>query len=589
MRLSPSPDLSSDRRLAWTTLAVTAVVVAMLCASAHGIGGRFGDTDDAMRMVLVRDLLHGRGWYDQLVTRLQPPHGVYLHWSRLLDGALAGLIATFSLVMPAPAAETAVRFAWPLLWIAPAVGCALLIARRVGGAAAVLVCAVLLAANVQLFYQFVPGRVDHHDIQIVMALAAAACALARRRRTELAALAGAATALGLAIGMEALVFEALVGASFALSAVLSEDGRRPGRAYGLSLAGASLALFLVQTPPWRWSLSACDALAFNLVGALVIAGLGLAALGVLPKTVSRNLRLCLLAAVGAGALGVYLGLDPACIHGPLGAVDPRVGPFWFSTIRELMPWWELLRLFPQIGLQLVLICAFAAAAAVWVGLRLRRARDWSGLLAVALCLAGVAEASLALRAETYALWFGAPLIAAAVAELGRRFWNNALIPDLVAAAAASPVYLAMLLSLALPAGGASGARAAAASAADMSRCFDNAAYGELAGLPAGVVLADPDLGPFALANTPHSVLSAPYHRMTWGIFSAHQALAAAPGADEPAVRALGVTYVVDCSAQPVLEPAQSLTARLHRGAAPAWLEPVSSPSAMLRIWRVRAG
>lgn len=47
-----------------------------------------GDTDDATRLVMVRDMFAGHGWWDQKITRLQPPVGLYMHWSRLLDGGL---------------------------------------------------------------------------------------------------------------------------------------------------------------------------------------------------------------------------------------------------------------------------------------------------------------------------------------------------------------------------------------------------------------------------------------------------------------------------------------------------------------------
>ena len=46
-------------------------------------------TDDAMRLVEVRDLLAGQGWFDLTQYRLSPPGGVAMHWSRLVDVPLA--------------------------------------------------------------------------------------------------------------------------------------------------------------------------------------------------------------------------------------------------------------------------------------------------------------------------------------------------------------------------------------------------------------------------------------------------------------------------------------------------------------------
>ena len=92
MRLPPLPDLpdvTSGRRLMLTALAVTLIVAVYLgVRDGPDLNLGYGDTDDAMRLVLARQLLHGRGWWDQKEMILQPPLGVYLHWSRLLDGGV---------------------------------------------------------------------------------------------------------------------------------------------------------------------------------------------------------------------------------------------------------------------------------------------------------------------------------------------------------------------------------------------------------------------------------------------------------------------------------------------------------------------
>ena len=51
-----------------------------------------GDTDDNMRIMQVRAWLHGQGWYDLRQHRLNPPVGANIHWSRLVDLPIAGLI-----------------------------------------------------------------------------------------------------------------------------------------------------------------------------------------------------------------------------------------------------------------------------------------------------------------------------------------------------------------------------------------------------------------------------------------------------------------------------------------------------------------
>ena len=70
------------------------------------------------------------------------------------------------------------------------------------------------------------------------------------------------------------------------------------------------------------------------------------------------------------------------------------------------------------------------------------------------------------------------------------------------------------------------------------------------GLPAGLIAADIDFGPFLLALTPHSVLAAPYHRLSSGIIAAHEAFARRPDDARRMLARLGVTYVVTCGPRP---------------------------------------
>src|SRR5262245_49446230 len=114
MNWSPVPDFASPGRPARIALAVTLLVAALQTARNWGALSRtLGDTDDALRLVQVRDLLAGRAWFDTHIDRLQPPAGLDMHWSRLLDGAMALADGTLGLFLPPGAAEIVFRFAWP--------------------------------------------------------------------------------------------------------------------------------------------------------------------------------------------------------------------------------------------------------------------------------------------------------------------------------------------------------------------------------------------------------------------------------------------------------------------------------------------
>src|SRR5260370_39180758 len=69
-------------------------------------------TDDAMRLVEVRDLIAGQAWFDLAQHRLDPP-GVSMHWSRVIDAPLAALILLLRPLAGAAAAGAVTFTPWP--------------------------------------------------------------------------------------------------------------------------------------------------------------------------------------------------------------------------------------------------------------------------------------------------------------------------------------------------------------------------------------------------------------------------------------------------------------------------------------------
>ena len=615
MQLSRTPDLGPWRRMVPAALA--GAVIAMIILAQREIPDlpyKLGDTDDAMRLVMVRALAGGQGWFDQNITRLQPPHGVYMHWSRLIDGGLALFDRAFGLFLSPAAAELATRIAWPLLWIAPVAIAVATTTRRLGGGAAVMACAILLATDMSLFLQFRPGRIDHHNVQIAMCmLALAGAALGKARG---GALAGLATGLGIAIGLEALAFEVLIGVYFALRYPLGdEDDARALRAYAIALGLATVGFFLVQTPPWRWGVVACDAVAINLAAGVAAAGAGLALAVTLTRGRGWQARLGALAAVGVVAAGLYVGLDRNCLGGPFADVDPRLKVFWLPNVQEIRPISRVWRTDHDTVFTLILPMAWGALAWLWLWKKGPRRQDTFLYLAGACLLAGSVAGWSAIRMAGYANWFAIPLIAAAVTGLVERHARGAMLVGAAAACAATPLFAAQAATAldkeirtltakpAKPVAKAPVKPGAALAAKPPARpvpkgrvvggdpCFHIAAYADLAKQPAGLVLSEIDLGPFVLAHTPSSSMTAPYHRMSWGLVQARAALSTpADKADVP-TRALGATYVLECqrharNADRVGMVADSLQKRLDRNQPPAWLEPLST-TGVVRLYRVR--
>jgi len=590
MQLSRTPDLSGRRAILLAALAVLAVVGGtMVFRDLSGLKAALGDTDDATRLVLVRQLIHGGGWYDQLLTRFQPPEGVYMHWSRLMDGGLAALDRLFALFTSDAEAERLMRIVWPLLWIPPAAMATLYAARRFG-ASAVFAAAVVLLTDGMLYAQFHPGRVDHHSAQITFCMIALAGALQTGPRLIGPMIAGAAIGVGLGVGLEALAFNILIGASFGLRFLIDPKEARQVQAFGATLAASALAVFVIQTPPARWTFAACDALAINTTVGLCIAGAGIVLAVSATQGRGLPLRLLALSLAAAAAAGAYLWLDPACLQGPFGEVDPRIKPFWLNNVQEVLPINRIWRGKPAEAVEMVASFSLATCCWIWLGFRKEFRLSVAWWLMGALLISAMVSGLLAVRMQNYAQWFAAPLVAAAAADIARRYAKDAMLVTAAAALALSPIVIATASTYSynriVP------PKAGKKRPKDL--CFTAAAYNGLAKIgPPGLVMGDIDLGPFVVAHTQHSALAAPYHRLSRGILATRGVLSApADGLAEQRARDLKIDYVIECRAHAINSDRvglsdDSLLKRLDAGKPPAWLERLTPETSSIEVFRVK--
>ena len=103
---------------------------------------------------------------------------------------------------------------------------------------------------------------------------------------------------------------------------------------------------------------------------------------------------------------------------------------------------------------------------------------------------------------------------------------------------------------------------------------------------------DPDYGPLVLALTRHSVLAAPYHRLSAGVLVVHEALTSPPEEARRVLAGRSVQYVVTCGPRPPLglaEPAlsASLWGHLQAGTKLDWLEPLPGAGPM-KVYRLHS-
>ncbi|MGC8064198.1 hypothetical protein, partial [Salmonella enterica] len=89
-----------------------------------------------------------------------------MHWSRLPDLLPATFIVSLTPVVGRHWAELVAVIAWPTLLFAGALCLTTRIARVLGGQAIARTAAVVAAVAFPATTIFVPGRVDHHGLQV---------------------------------------------------------------------------------------------------------------------------------------------------------------------------------------------------------------------------------------------------------------------------------------------------------------------------------------------------------------------------------------------------------------------------------------
>ena len=583
--------MSSARQPHFVLLLVGAwlLIVAQLLAqhwsaTAHA----FTDSDDAMRLVELRDWIGGQSWFDLRQYRIASDYET--HWSRLIDVGLAGTLWVFALFAAPATAERLMFAAWPLLWLLPAMAAIAAVAWRIAGREAALVALLMAVIGLPALHQFRPGRIDHHNVQMALCFVVLAATVWSDRVRWAAVIAGAVSGLALGIGLESLPYLMLCGAGFALRYVFDPKGADAAARYGLALALSSLATFAATVAPDHWTRAYCDAFAINWLALVVVGGLGLALAARYAGT-RLSLRLGCALAVGAAAAALALSFDPRCAGGPYKVIDPAAWPIWLAHVHENKSFLETLAARPLTAIAVGAFPALACIAAAVLMSKPQSRRDFGFAVAAAALVVATIMTIEAIRSAMYATWLGIPLVAAFAVHLCAALNLRRLVPRVAVGVMLAPAALSL--------GAVTIANAAGIGVGEFDRpasdaCFEKQSYAPLARMPAGVIAADVNYGPSILALTPHSVLAAPYHRLAPAIVAAHRALAAPPEDARALLRQLGTGYVLICGKHEPngLDQAEldaSLWGHLTAGVVPAWLERVPLGDAQpISVYRVRS-
>lgn len=551
------------------------------------------DNDDAMRLTIVRDLLAGQNWYDPVQHRLNTPFGAEMHWSRLIDLPIAALI---SLLRPIAGAvgDTVALYLWPLALLLCLLVLTTLITLKLVGREGLLPALVLPALSLATLAEFVPGRIDHHAVQILLMLVMLYCSIEALDRAGFAIWAGVAAATSLAIGVEGLPSVAAAIMAAGLIWVLVPGRSAALRGFGIGFASASIAYMGLTLSPERWLLPACDAISPVYVALAAGVGAGFTALSLVAARQTLT-RLVLGLLAGGALVALLILLFPQCLRGPYAAVDPWLIEHWISRIREAMPLWESLAANPvySIAAALAPLLALAVTAFRLLAGGAGNRAQWLiyGLflvLAIVVMLAQIRGSRVAAELATPA---GALLIVAARRHyLARRgpLPILGLVAGWIGFTGIAVGLLVNLIFLVVP--GYSAARIER----DLSgrrACLLPSAFKALAALPPARTMTYVDLGAHVLAHTPHAVVAAPYHRNEHGVRDAFEFFNRPLEQARGILDERGISLVIICPQMPetkgIAETAEDSFVRLYeRGELPDWLIDRSDKGAPLRIYEV---
>lgn len=569
--------------LAWAMIAALLLVTNLSAILAY----RFPDPDDTLRLVQVRDLIAGQGWFDLTQHRIDAAGGgVAMHWSRLVDVPIAAVILALRNLIGQGPAETVALIVVPLITFGAALLLAARIAWRVVGDEAAGFACLAMALSVPLVHQMRPLRIDHHGWQVVFALAAMNGLMARSARRGGWAT-GTALAVWLAISIEGLPLAAAICGIAALRWLRDRQDAAWFVATMQSLALVSLAIY-AGTRGFGAMVEHCDAISPGHLAAFgigAVAATVLARLEPLPRF-ALVAGLCTTALLGAGAL---FTAAPHCVGGAFAEIDPLVARFWYNGVGEGLPIW---RQDFALALQIVVPPLIGVAACWQLAARsggwLRR--WWQEYMLV--LLAALAVAVLVSRAGAVAGALAAVPLGWQVREWlraarNRRKPGRRALMLAGMALALLPALPLTLLTIARPAKAAPGVELQRVSLCPIAQ---NAAV--LRGLPRGEIFAPLDIGPQLLYETGHSVAATGHHRGQASMRQVIEVFTGSEAAARAAFAARGSRYLVLCP--DLAEPAgyaaaapHGLMARLLAGDRPAWLTPVATRGGGgLEIWRI---
>lgn len=573
----------------WALLQLGPMIWSLSPLSFHNLYG----PDDYMRMVQVQAFLMAPFSSPYEMPRIGPEGVSNFTWTRLADILPALTLLFFDSFMPRARAVYAAAMAVPAIHLILLMSLTYIYVRILCNKRTAITGLIILCMIWPMMRQFMPGRVDHHALTLLLYLGAVICLMlsAKRPSCPVAPLAGGfLLALALSVAVEILPWIAVLSGLGALLWVLKGyDYVRANFIFALSLCAGTILSFLVLRYPHAGFGFGCDTLSFQIV--MLISAVPLFWCVVFFG--ARNLQASqhrLFAAAAAGISSALLVWPAAgvCVADPYHIESVLVRDIWLNGVQEAQPWHALWHTNLQMMIQAALPFIFGIGFSFWAYKKdEERKLFWGALLIVMLC--GVVLANLQLRfGEAAALLSTAP-IAWGISQGWRKYCSYETKRRVMI----STVFFVLCLSIFTLRFYGHSIKPEAAARIN-NQCSSYIIANILAGQSAGLVAAYINLGPEILFRTDHRVMAAPYHINEAGIEGVYNIFAAQ---DVEAAQAMTyqnkVNYLVLCPAelsywQEVSGKEDIFAAELLAGNVPAWLSRLPEMDGQkAQIFRVR--
>ncbi len=552
----------------------------------HIISRSGWDPDDLLRLVQLRDFLHGQSWFDTTQYRMNAPQGAPMHWSRLIELPLALFVIPLTPLFGAAAAEAIAGTIVPLLglgFVAYFIG---QVTTRLASREAGLVAVAITLLSPALLMQFRPMRIDHHGWQIVMAaLSLWTLYWGDKKRGGLVL--GIALAIWQHISLEgapmAAAFFMLLGWRWIFE---KAHGQRLLWAIN-SFLTMSVLLFLGTQRHGLFAPTYCDTISPPHIAAIILAA-SIMNLAILSRPSNRAYRLLATVFAGFAAAAALLIIAPQCAKGAFGNLDPLVREYWYVHVNEGLPVWHQ-GIRDALGLLAGPICGVVAWFAIQQNMTGKRRSEFR---AVGFFLIyGAILSTLVFRTVSVASAFAIPPVAIWITQLLNHY-RKSHIPvrriGLVAAILALVIPGAIITSV-LNATQKHDSHADTASAAG---CESIDSIATLSAIKDARFVAPFDMGPAILLATPNQVLASSHHRNMQAMHDHIEIFRQTPDAARILLRKHGITHIAVCPDEGemnyyIKRDPYGLWANLARGNTPFFLEKLPNMGAGIQIWRVR--